>query len=892
MPYDPDDPRLTAYVLGELHGEDREALETLLASDPDASRALDDLRALARMLSESLAAEPAPGLSPDQKRTIAAQLEEPAMTLPNGAAAPKPPRAFPWMRLGLAASALIAVGVTWYAWRAFDRTESGFGLLAFANSADNEEAVSLDSIGVSSNSAGKSYRDRSGPLDTASSGGAYPGEHLAKSARTEAAAGFAAVESETMRQARARSFNGTTTLGLASPPARSTSKPASQSMQSMMAGRGLASANGPAPSPPAQELGYLPAAAAPSRSRSVANLAASLGRDQGPLPGLKDQAGQAGNEQRGAAPVELGIRLKKAEAPLDRLDEGRPEVARVENKRAEKEKLLADADAIVREQSLQDDSNESKVEFAFKRGEVEEQAEQLDALQGAQVGLALPADEPAATEPPQAVDGNRFTPIVENPYEAVTPSNPFSTFSIDVDTASYAILRRYLESGTFPPADAVRIEEMVNYFDYEYPAPSPNSDVPFAVNTEVVRCPWNPETLLMRVGLKGKAIDFEDRKPSNLVFLVDVSGSMDSPDKLPLVKAGLRMLVEQLGENDKIAVVIYAGNSGLALPATHGDQKAVILEALDRLAPGGSTHGSEGINLAYDVAVENFIDGGINRVILATDGDFNVGVTNPDALEQLAAEKAKSGVFLSVLGVGTGNLQDTIMEKIADKGNGNYSYLDSLMEARKVLVEQVGGTLVTIAKDVKIQVDFNPAEVAAFRLVGYENRMLAAEDFNDDTKDAGEIGSGHTVTALYEIVRAGDRPGDLPIGPGRPAPDASEVSASRYAKDAELTPAADSGELLTVRLRYKSPDGDTSTPIEHAVPDEVKDLGRATTDTKFAAAVAEFGMLLRGSFAARDTSYDAVLELARANLGSDNSGRRAEFVGLVEKARALLPDDR
>jgi len=365
--------------------------------------------------------------------------------------------------------------------------------------------------------------------------------------------------------------------------------------------------------------------------------------------------------------------------------------------------------------------------------------------------------------------GDRYDALVENPFRTVK-DHPLSTFSIDVDTASYANVRRFLlQEGRLPPPDAVRIEELVNYFDYDYAGPE--DDVPFAAHIEVAGCPWTPGHRLVRVALKGKEFPDEQRPPSNLVFLLDVSGSMNSPDKLPLLKQGMKLLAEQLGENDRVAIVVYAGSEGLVLPSTPGTDQATILGALERLQAGGSTNGGAGIDLAYRIAQENFIEGGVNRVLLCTDGDFNVGTTSTGDLVRMVEERATAGVFLSVLGFGRGNLNDAMMENISNKGNGNYAYIDGVTEARKVLVEQMGGTLVTIAKDVKIQIKFNPAQVAAYRLIGYENRILAAEDFDDDEKDAGEIGAGHTVTALYELVPAGmevDLPTVDPLqGPGR-----------------------------------------------------------------------------------------------------------------------------
>ena len=462
--------------------------------------------------------------------------------------------------------------------------------------------------------------------------------------------------------------------------------------------------------------------------------------------------------------------------------------------------------------------------------------------------------------------------VVDNPFLQVA-QNPLSTFSIDVDTAAYANLRRFLVNGMLPPKDAVRIEEMVNYFSHDYPAPKGKE--PFAVQVEVAQAPWKLEHRLVRIGLKGREIALDRRPASNLVFLIDVSGSMQPPNKLPLVKRGLQLLVEKLNENDRVAMVVYAGASGLALPSTSCEQKSRILAALDNLEAGGSTNGGAGIQLAYDTAMANFIKGGTNRVILATDGDFNVGVTNQGDLLRLIEEKARSGVFLSVLGFGMGNYKDSTLEKLADKGNGNYAYVDSINEARKVLVEQMGGTLITIAKDVKIQVEFNPAQVAAYRLLGYENRLLRAEDFNDDTKDAGEIGAGHTVTALYETVPVGKELG-LP-----------GVDPLKYQKTAQASTAAQSGELLTVKLRYKEPEGDTSKLLQFPVTDRGNTWTSASHDFKFASAVAAFGMVLRDSPHKGQATLGSVLELAEQGKGADKEGYRAEFIQLVAKAREL-----
>ena len=530
-----------------------------------------------------------------------------------------------------------------------------------------------------------------------------------------------------------------------------------------------------------------------------------------------------------------------------------------------------------------------------------------------------PADGPSAWGNTESYD-----PLTDNQFLAVA-DNPLSTFSIDVDTASYSNIRRFLlQQNQLPPAGAVRIEELINYFRYEYP--QPEGDRPFSVTTEVASCPWQAEHRLVRIGLKGREIPADKRPLSNLVFLIDVSGSMEEPNRLPLVQQSLKLLAEQLGENDHVAIVVYAGNSGLVLPSTRGDKRQEIIAAIERLRAGGSTNGGQGIELAYEIASRNFIKGGVNRVILATDGDFNVGITNQDELVRLIQEKAKTGVFLTTLGFGFGNLKDSTMQKLADKGNGNNYYIDSLAEARKVLVEQMGGTLVTIAKDVKIQIEFNPHEVAGYRLIGYEKRMLAKEDFNNDKIDAGEIGAGHTVTALYEIVPAGGLGVQSgPLAPGsagglgaesrpnseggrRKAEDGTKsedaapaVDPLKYVKPAELTIAAKSGELFTLKLRYKQPDVDKSALIETPVKDAGKKYGAASADFKFAAAVASFGMILRDSQFKGNATLAAVQELAGDGLqhrdaeqnGKDHSNdteerqRRGEFIQLVERAKSL-----
>ncbi len=468
-----------------------------------------------------------------------------------------------------------------------------------------------------------------------------------------------------------------------------------------------------------------------------------------------------------------------------------------------------------------------------------------------------------------------YAHIAENDFRLVSAA-PLSTFSIDVDRASYANVRRFIQSGARPPVDAVRIEEMINYFPYDWGRVS--GDHPFAVTTEVWEAPWNRGHRLVRIGLHAESIDVEDLPPGNLVFLLDVSGSMRPENKLPLLKSAFALLVDQLRPQDRVAIVVYAGAAGLVLESTPGDRKGKILAALGDLEAGGSTAGGQGLRLAYDVAREHHIDGGNNRIILATDGDFNVGPSSDAEMVRLIEKEREGGTFLTVLGFGTGNLKDSKMEQIADHGNGNFHYVDGLLEARKVLVEEMGGTLLTLAKDVKLQVEFNPARAAGYRLIGYENRLLADEDFNDDTKDAGELGAGHTVTALYEVVPAGAQ---VPRG---------EVDALRYQPQPDDPPLSDfEDELMYVKVRYKDPDGTRSRLLELAVADRSRS---PSADFRFAAAVAGFGMLLRDSEYAGNLTLADVVRMAEKGQGDDPRGYRGEFIRLVEATRDLRLLDR
>ncbi|MCB1800239.1 MAG: VWA domain-containing protein [Gammaproteobacteria bacterium] len=495
-----------------------------------------------------------------------------------------------------------------------------------------------------------------------------------------------------------------------------------------------------------------------------------------------------------------------------------------------------------------------------------------DAFPGIRKTLSAPGIA-ATMHSAASVDRERYAELVQNGVQAVA-NNPVSTFSIDVDTGSYANVRRMLQEGRMPPQNAVRVEELINYFRYTDPAPH-TSDVPFRVSTAMAPTPWNGDTQLLRIGLKAWEMPQAELPASNLVFLIDVSGSMNSADKLPLLKRSIKLLTRRLNRDDRVSLVVYAGAAGVVLEPTPGDRQATIEAALDELSAGGSTHGSAGIALAYAKARESFISGGINRVILATDGDFNVGTVDQEALLDLVERERKAGVALTTLGFGRGNFNESLMEQLADHGNGNYAYIDTLLEAHKVLVEQAGGTLLTVAGDVKVQVEFNPARVAEYRLVGYENRALRREDFSNDAVDAGELGAGHSVVALYEIA--------LVDSGGR------RLEPLRYAKNRGPVRDARTDELAFVRLRYKKPGESSSRELKQAVTDAVRvdDLARASDDMRFAAAVAAFGQRLAGSAYLGDYGYDDMLALARRARGTDDQGYRSDFLRLVQLAQSL-----
>jgi len=805
-----DDPRLTAYALGELDETERAQVEAALRDDAVLAAEVDAIRALACGLEAGLARESTPSLS-DAQRTEIARASDEASASRGG-----PGAILAITRLAAAAVVLVAVAGWWLdlsvvdrigTWLRGGRTAGGMP----AEVATSERARELERLEAPDGKAGEGALGRALPDAVGDVGGG------AVDGGADRAAGDETIEVLAEREGD---------VG----PVDETTRRQRVEVGHLDGDGDRSAASGGTTTPPSTDAGRRVArgaateAQAPSRSPFEYEL--------GGAPGV------SGNEPRavgdGGATTSLIGRGRKvaAVAPAATTTVTAPSAPRAE--------APADVGVLPRD----DDDR-----WRYHR----------------------------RIDPRAPAGGEGYDPIEERSF-ADPLRDPLSTFSIDVDTAAYANVRRFLNQGHWPPKDAVRIEEMINYFDYEY-AP-PTGEHPFATHVEVLPAPWRPEHRLVRVALQGRAIEEGERVGGNLVFLVDVSGSMNGAAKLPLVKSSLKLLLDRLDERDTVALVTYAGNTRVALEATActpGGKRA-LRDAIDGLSSSGSTAGAAGIELAYEQATRHLVQDGVNRVILATDGDFNVGITDKDQLESLIADRAESGVFLTVLLYGTGNIKDDVAERLSNHGNGNYAYIDTLNEAHKVLVEQIGGTLLTIAKDVKIQVEFNPTKVGAYRLIGYENRALAARDFRDDRKDAGEIGAGHSVTALYEIVPTGvgSVPGVPPL---------------RYQDEAaapvELSETAQSDELLYVRLRYKKPDGDVGIEFGTPVLDEGRTLDEASADALFAVAVAEFGMLLRASPDRGDASFEGVLERARAGRGEDEGGYRAEFIRLVRVAQGL-----
>jgi Ca-activated chloride channel family protein len=890
MPYDPNDPRLTAYALGELDPAEHAMFEAELADAPEAQVDLDEIRATAHLLTEQLRHEPSPGLGANQRLAIEGRLREPTFV-------------FPRRWLGYAAAAgLLGVSLT-FALR--PRPPEPTKDVTIAQHVHFGRPAPVQALGA--------------PGDASQTA-----EAPAPASRPDAAGSEKALEAFSLAPSTPAGPAGATAAPAGAPvlpPAAPESRDYAYYEQTP-----------PAPSTvtagkPAQNAATLGFGANPQGLPLAGRAAARMGGTGGgggAMGGMLSQGQQGGDTQLRRRDANSPASLSDAQAPRPR-----GMVAQKEQKTDLPQRELTE-ESLGRNQAnqvgavvLQKDRGRGSVPSDSTSPVRKKQTNGIEAAPATSAPLAAAGldaehlnkevDKTPALRAPEAespLDSSRdpvqklaeakpgamnegltdqlaerkealereaFPEIVENRFNLVK-DEPLSTFSIDVDTASYANVRRYLtQHNAWPPKDAVRVEEMVNYFRYNDTEPVGND--PFSLNVELARCPWNAEHRLARIGLKGKTVSYDQRSASNLVFLIDVSGSMQDANKLPLLKSALENLVEALGEKDRIAIVVYAATEGLVLPSTTAYRKGEILSALEQLQAGGSTNGGAGIKLAYDVASDprNFIKDGINRVILCTDGDLNVGITSNGDLIRLMEEKRKSKVFLTVLGFGEENLQDTKLKDLAKNGNGNYHYIDSITEARKVLIEEGGSTLVTIAQDVKIQVEFNPAKVGAFRQIGYELRQLAHADFHDDTKDAGEIGAGHSVTALYEIVPAG-REQALAVAP------VDDLVFQRKAPvDTELSKLS-----FLVKVKYKRPTADKSeAELRRGVEDTGRDYAQASDDFKFAAAVSSFGLVLRDSKYKGNATLAAVEELAKASLGTNPSSVRSEFLDLVRKAREV-----
>jgi Ca-activated chloride channel homolog len=873
MTFDPNDPRLTAYVLGELETAERADVEAMLNDSPECRQAVDEIRSTISWLTDQLREEQAShSVAPEANhRPIAAVLPQPA--------AP----ARPWWRRpryrlgGLAALLLLAATIS---------------LISIKSSRQDEPKaqpqVTKATLG-STNLIVRSVRDR--PAPAAKAPLRYGFTH--SEATSEQIAG---------RRLMARRGGGGAAMG----PRSAVRNGLGESEQLALASKDSRLAKSTplsgAVDPQRGMTGMMGGMAGMGGRGRMENTAGMRGEGQNAAPGQSQQGQGQGQQGQGqASPSRTFAFGEQQSGQPAQAVAAAPDVSRLAaapqapskppqdnlapaGNATNYQQLARNAELPVPALRAKENNQAQNSPAQFGQNAAQNDALRTDVVQyepapaGAAAAPAAALEErakspavPPAAEPMPAPAAEVYTPIVDNPFQSVE-TEPQSTFSIDVDTASYSNVRRFLTQNMLPPVDAVRIEEFLNYFPYHDAPPPSSSEHPFAVHVEIAGCPWNAQHRLARIGIAARPIDQSRRAASNLIFLVDVSGSMNQPDKLPLVQWGLQRLVDQLGENDRVAIVVYASASGLVLPSTSCIHKAEILSAIEQLHAGGSTNGGAGIQLAYDVAARNFIKNGTNRVILATDGDLNVGITGDDELVRLIEAKAKSGVFLSVLGVGTGNIKDDKLEKLADKGNGHYAYIDSPREAYKVLVEEMGANLVTVAKDVKVQVDFNPARVSAYRLIGYEDRALPNEAFLDDAKDAGEIGAGHHVTAFYEIVPPGQQ--------------GNVAGATGIARK----PAAGPGhgpESLTVKLRYKKPDEDKGRQVDQPAIDSGTEFARASDDLKFAAAVAGFGMMLRGSPFKGTLTYAGVLEIAQPALAQDSTGYRKEFVELVRKAQAL-----
>jgi Ca-activated chloride channel family protein len=804
--------RLTAYVLGELDEEEAAAIEAQMEHDASLRQEVEAIRRTTRMLEAELKAEPAPGLTEGQRAAIAAG----------------PPRESPviftirrvWGGVAVAAAACIVIALFLTMNPSASREGERFAIDQNERIKEGGRADKDDRVDALRNEGAGAPAPAEAESEVAAGppGDAEPYDSFANrfgapdSAMDDTIESYAGLERESLRFAQAEE----------------TGQAGGKSTTDERLGAGETAPAVMAPPPadePAKPKGNerVPVA---SRDRSGGDGKAAGGMGGGASAGRR---GPPPTESRRPPPGPGAGGIGAGGAGGSRLGSG-----------------------------------------WAARGIAPQEPAVWESRNG---GVIIAGEE--HQERARQIGRDAYGRLIDNPFIRPEGVKALSTFSIDVDTASYANVRNWISSGALPPADAVRIEEMINYFDYAYEPAS--GEHPFSINLEVNACPWNDEHRLVRIGLKGREVAADMRPATSLVFLIDVSGSMRPDNKLPLLKQTMKALVEHLLADDRVAIVTYANDARLVLPSSYCDEKQAILDAIDGLHAGGSTHGSAGLELAYQVAQEGFIKEGVNRVILCTDGDFNVGTSDEGGLVRLIEQKRKSGVFLSVLGFGTGNWQDSKMEQLTNAGNGNCAYIDSLEEGKKVLIDEMSGTLVTIAKDVKIQVEFNPAKVGAYRLIGYANRLLEARDFNDDTRDAGEIGAGHTVTALYEII---------PPGEAIPEPEVDELKYQQTPEQEDAEPIG-SDELLTVKLRYKEPEGETSARIERPLIDAGAGLADMSEDFQFASAVAAFGMILRDSPYKGQATYAGVLDLATAGLENDERGHRAEFIALVEKARAL-----
>lgn len=918
QPTDADDPGLTAFALGELDGPEAARYAALASNSPAIQALVHEIQEEARMLSDELRSEPVLPLSPERRTAIIALSEHPIPTSQNTRTNART-RWVRWIAVATGSAAIITVVAislprTRHHEVASDTFKSWQKPLEMSRDSSRHEEKKSEVKSVSRDLALVSAGSRPGPQPGAPQGEspevrmklADAGEMDLKQSVKDAEESSPDLRQPLLAGAGNRSnvrrgngpqptsepyFNKSPVSSVA------TSKPHpfgdaqdDNSRFSIAKSESKAEIKGPASG---QEPGDRP------EGLSVADTSKTAGKSSKLEEALPESL-RLDKKRRGFENLQEGMSQRKSggsEAarpndkyePSGRIDAngkamsstsptkpGQPRTS--DRKRADSKKEtvdeLADHPSVAPnvpaaapapgkgDQSKPDSlavGNGKPHEYAFAEYRRALETERLHpgSIPLEQLSKLRQASGPQRVADPTGAEAYR--PIFENPFISPT-QEALSTFSIDVDSASFANVRRFLMGGQVPPPDAVRIEELVNYFAYQYPVPQDGK--PFSVNSDIAACPWSPDHHLVRIGLKGKEIPKDQRPPSSLVFLVDVSGSMSAENKLPLVRSSLKTLVGQLDERDRIAIVTYAGEAGIRLPSTPLTQRETILSAIDGLGAGGSTNGAAGINTAYDIAAKEFIEKGTNRVILCTDGDFNVGVTSDDALVQMIQTRAKGGVFLSVFGFGMGNLKDSKLEQLADKGNGQYGYIDDRQEADKVFIQEVSGTLVTIAKDVKIQIDFNKDAVAAYRLIGYENRILATEDFHDDKKDAGEIGAGHTVTALYEIV---------------PVKDLKPNDQTRW---------------MSVKLRYKQPEATVSELIESPLMGQPGQLKLASSDFQFAASVASFGMLLRNSQHAGQSNWGMVKELAQSGLSNDQYGHRSGFRRLVDQAESLLGERR